>query len=67
MNKKSALTAIAQLPRKMVLLKEFNDTNAQHVVVNFWVGIGFVKGRFGKNTPKENKHIPNWPRNTSAP
>lgn len=43
MNKKSAFTAIAQLPRKMVLLKEFNDTNAQHVVVNFWVGTGFVK------------------------
>lgn len=35
MNKKSAFTVVKDLLRKMVLLKEFNDTNVQFVASNF--------------------------------
>jgi len=35
MNKKSAFTVTAQLPRKMALLKEFNYTNAMLVASSF--------------------------------
>jgi hypothetical protein len=43
MNKKSAFTVVAQLPRKMAWLMEFSDTDVPFVAGNSWVGIGFPK------------------------
>ena len=65
MNKKSAITVVAQSRKKMGLGTVNRSTNVTLVASSFKEGIEFHLKNFGQNIMRENRLIPGWLANTN--
>jgi hypothetical protein len=61
MNKKFVFNVVLKGPRKTGRIKEFKTISVMIVIVSFYLGNGLIIKHFGKNIPKVNKPIINYP------